>query len=90
MENKDFLNVFHFGVATGLSFGLFVFLLGLASWLLGCGLSIVDLISEIYIGFSPSLVGSILGLVWGFLCGFIFSIILSYIYNILQKNCNHH
>lgn len=79
------LNVGSFGIAIGAALGIFMFLLGLSSWLFNLGSQWVNLISSVYVGFDYGFFGSILGAIYGFIDGFLFGIIASLVYNKLQN-----
>lgn len=49
------------------------------------GTALVNLIASLYIGFAPTLPGSILGAIWGLFDGFIGGVVLAWTYNQLQK-----
>jgi hypothetical protein len=74
------LNVWGFGLALGIITAIWMFLLGLsAMW--GYGVEYVRLVGTLYIGFVPTLLGSILGAIWGFIDTFIFGVIFAALYN---------
>ena len=74
------LSVRGFGFALGLlgaiKFGLLVVL---ASF--GHGLSILSLLSSLFVGIEPNLGGFVVALVWGFVCGGFFGSVLAWLYN---------
>ena len=74
------LNIKALAVAMGAMWGGGMLFLGWAS-MLGWGVKAVDVMSSVYIGFSSSLLGSIIGAVWGFLDGAIGGIIIALVYN---------
>jgi len=78
---KATLGVISFGLAVGITSGIFVFLLGLTSALFDWGTHIVAVLSSLYIGYSPSFVGSVAGAVWVFVDGFIGGGITAWLYN---------
>ena len=41
----------------------------------------VAVLSSVYIGYSPTFVGSITGAVWGFVDGFIGGVLIAWLYN---------
>ena len=75
------LGVISFGLAVGISWALGVFLLGLAAGLFDWGVPVVAILSSLYIGYSPSFVGSIAGAVWGFVDGVVFGVLIAWLYN---------
>ena len=63
------LGVVSFGLAVGVTWALGVFVLGLAAGLFDWGVPVVEILSSLYIGYSPTFVGSVVGAVWGFVDG---------------------
>ena len=78
---KASLGVVSLGLAVGISWALGVFLLGLAAGVLDWGVPAVTVLSSVYLGYSPSFVGSIAGAVWGFVDGFIGGVVIAWLYN---------
>ena len=78
------LNVKKFAIAFGLSSAIGILLLG---WMAsaGWGLSMVNVVSSIYIGYGPSFFGAIVGAVWAFFDGAIGGAIVAWIYNMAKK-----
>ena len=75
------LGVISFGLAVGLTLSISVFFLGVMSALFEWGVPVAAVFSSLYIGFSPTLVGSIAGAVWAFVNGFIVGLLIAWIYN---------
>ncbi len=48
---------------------------------LSAGVSLVAVLSSLYIGYAPSFVGSVAGTVWAFVDGFIGGVIIAWLYN---------
>ncbi len=80
-QSKATLGVVSLGLAFGVTWALGVFLLGLAAGLFDWGVPVVAVLSSVYIGYSPTFVGSITGAVWGFVDGFIGGVIIAWLYN---------
>lgn len=78
---KRLLNVLSLGLACGITFAMGFFLLGTTAWLFNWGNELVRVISSMYIGYSPSFLGSIIGAVWGFFDGFIMAVLIAFLYN---------
>jgi hypothetical protein len=68
-------------LAAGATWGIGMFLLGLASMLFNWGTSMTEMMSSVYIGFAPTFVGSVIGGVWGFVDGAIGGAVFAYLYN---------
>ena len=79
--NKATLGVVSLGLAFGITWALGVFLLGIAAALFEWGVPVVAVLSSVYIGYSPSFVGSVSGAVWSFVDGFIGGALLAWLYN---------
>ena len=78
---KSTLGVVSLGLAFGITWALGMFLLGIAAALFDWGVPVVAVLSSVYIGYSPSFVGSIAGAVWGFVDGFISGVLMAWLYN---------
>ncbi len=75
------LGVISFGLAAGIVWSLFVFVVGIAATLFEWGILVVKVLSSLYIGYMPSFVGSIAGAVWAFVDGFVAGALLAWLYN---------
>ena len=75
------LGVISFGLALALTLAVFTFLLGLMAAFFGWGQVIVQVLASLYIGYSPTFVGSIAGAVWAFVDGFVAGIMIAWLYN---------
>ena len=73
-----------FGCALGITWSLYVIFLGITS-IFGWGMSFVDAISSLYVGYSASIVGIIIGGIWAFVDGYIGGVIFAWVYNKLAK-----
>jgi len=80
-EHHMTLGVVSFGLAIGLTWAILVFVLGLVAALLGWGLGIAIALSTLYVGFGPTLIGSITGAVWAFASGLVAGILIAWFYN---------
>lgn len=67
-------------VGLGLSCGIYMLLLGWVA-MFGWGVSIVEALSSLYIGFAPSFLGGTIGALWGFVDGAIGGAIFAWFYN---------
>ena len=75
------LGVVSLGLAIGIAWALAMFLLGLMAGLFDWGVPVVAVLSSLYVGYSPSFVGSVTGAVWGFVDGFIGGVVIAWLYN---------
>ena len=78
------LNVKALAVAVGASWGVCMLFLGLIS-VFGWGERFVDLMASVYVGYKPTLLGSIIGAAYGFVDGAIGGAIVALIYNVVAK-----
>ena len=65
--------------------GVVVFLLGLTTALAGWGILVVQVLSTLYIGYEPTLLGAITGAVWAFVDAFVIGVLVAWIYNRLVR-----
>ncbi len=79
------LNPLAFGLAAGIFWGVMLGGWTLLGYWTGYGREILELITQIYPGYSVSLIGSCLGLVYGFLDGFVACVLFAWLYNRLAK-----
>ncbi|HEX9769018.1 MAG TPA: bacteriophage holin [Kiloniellales bacterium] len=75
------LGVISFGLALGVTFAIFVFVLGLVAAAFGWGVQLAAALSSLYIGFGPTFVGAIAGAVWAFVDGLIAGVLIAWFYN---------
>ncbi len=78
------LNVRKLAVSTGIVWAACVLFLG---WVAssGWGVSMVSVISSLYVGYGPSFVGGIIGGVWAFFDGAIGGALIAWVYNMAKK-----
>jgi hypothetical protein len=74
-----------FGLAAGILWGLAVLVTGLMAALFGYGKMFVDVVGSFYIGYQPTMTGSLIGGVWGFFDALIGGFIFALLYNLLVK-----
>ncbi|MEE8504946.1 MAG: bacteriophage holin [Kiloniellales bacterium] len=75
------LGVISFGLALGVTTALFTFVLGLMAAFFGWGVELAAVMASLYVGYSPTFVGTITGTVWGFVDGFVAGILIAWLYN---------
>ncbi|KPK33538.1 MAG: hypothetical protein AMS24_00660 [Chlamydiae bacterium SM23_39] len=80
------LNIKSFALSLGITWGLSMIFLG---WVaaLGWGVSLVELFSSFYVGFSATFIGGIIGGLWGFVLGMIIGAVIAFFYNLFAKVC---
>jgi hypothetical protein len=79
------LDVRAFAIACGLTWGLAMFALGVIDIFTTWGDVFGAIMSKMYIGYSPTLLGSIIGGVWGFCDAGVGGLVFAWIYNKLVK-----
>ena len=79
------LDVKAFGLACGLLWGLAMFLLGIIDMLTKWGDGWGALMSTVYIGYQPTIIGSLIGGLWGFVDAGIGGLVLAWLYNKFAK-----
>jgi hypothetical protein len=79
------LDVKAFGLAMGITWGGAMFLLGIVDIFTAWGDWFGLIMSTVYIGYSPTLVGSIIGGIWGFCDAGIGGVVIAWLYNKLAK-----
>ena len=75
------LDVGALGVAFGITWAIGILVLGWIGWLSGWGISMINVIGSVYLGFKPTFGGTILGAIWAFVDFFIGGVIFALIYN---------
>lgn len=75
------LNPMSLGLAGGVLYGVFVFIITILGLIAGYGLSYIELLATLFPVYSVTFVGAILGLVYGFILGFVLFYFLGYLYN---------
>lgn len=81
MITTDSLNTRKFMLAWGLAFGLLFLVMGLLATFFGIGIELVDMASQMYIGYEPTFIGSVIGGIWGYVEGTILGLLIAYLYN---------
>lgn len=82
MKNHK-LGVLKLGFALGMTWSLGMLCLGLMAWQLHWGTNMVAVLGDLYIGYAPTLAGSIIGAIWGFFDCFIAGAMIAWFYNLL-------
>lgn len=79
------LDVRAFGLACGIVWGAGMFIIGLMTAFSTWGAGFERVMSTLYIGFSPTLLGSVIGAAWGFVDAGIGGLVVALIYNKLSS-----
>ena len=81
------LSACNLGTSLGVVYGLSLFVLVALNMSAGIGTQVLKLLSSLYAGYHPTLIGAFLGLAWGFIHGFVFGAILAGVYNYCRCAC---
>jgi hypothetical protein len=76
------LHTLSLALAMGTTFAVMMFLFGLIAWTTGLWAGAVEVIGTAYLGYAPTLVGSLIGALWGFVDGFVFAGLIAWLYNV--------
>lgn len=80
------LGIISLGLAVGVCAAIYVFLLGMAAGLFGWGWIAVEVLSSMFLGYGPTIVGSITGAVWAFVDGFVAGVLIGFFYNVFLRS----
>ena len=87
-RGKHHLHVISFGLAVGVTWALGIFILGIVNIFFSTwGVDFISSIGSVYVGYEPTILGSILGGIWAFIDGFIGGVILAWLYNQFSGCC---
>lgn len=78
------------GLSLGILWGLSIFGMGLMAYFYAYGKPFVEAMSVLYLGYEPSIKGSILGGIIGFVDAFIMGALIAWLYNLCSRcvcNC---
>lgn len=75
------LDIKALGLTVGIFWGLYCVLLGITSMLFGYGTPLLELLASLYVGYKPTLLGSLAGGLWAFADGFIGGAVVAWLYN---------
>ncbi|ALM10415.1 MAG TPA: membrane-associated protein [Candidatus Peribacter riflensis] len=75
------INVKAFALTCGIFWAVGVVLFAALAAKTGMASSFVGLLSEIYLGYGPTLRGMLFGIVWGFLDGLVCGAVFAWLYN---------
>ncbi len=78
------LNVGKFGLAGGIVWGVSLFVMVFISMWTGWAQQFLNLVADVYPGFSITPAGAVIGLIWGFFDCFIGFSIFAWLYNKLS------
>jgi hypothetical protein len=79
------LDIKAFGFALGLVWGILSFLLGVVDTLYFWGNTWGKMMALVYLGYNPTILGSIIGAIWGFVYASILGFAIAWMYNRLVE-----
>jgi len=84
----DKINAKAFGLALGITWGGLIFILGILNMLFFWGNFLLRLMSMVYVGYRPTVLGNIFSSIWAFIYASLFGFVLACIYNkIVDEGC---
>lgn len=83
--SRDELSLLRFAIALGFTVSIGMLFLGLIATYCGWAVPMVEAIGSVYIGYTTTLVGSLVGGAWGFVDGFVCGALIAIVYNLLGK-----
>ncbi|STX40356.1 Uncharacterised protein [Legionella donaldsonii] len=75
------------GLALGILWGISIFLMGIIAYYSSYGQPFVAAMGSLYVGYQPSILGSVIGGIIGFIDAFIGGVILAWLYNLFAHCC---
>ena len=77
-----------FGLSLGVVWGVSVFIMGLVAQYLSYGTEFVSAMGVVYIGYEPSIVGSVIGGLFGFIDALVGGALIAWLYNVFSGCCS--
>ena len=79
------LDVKALGLSVGITWAGAIVFMGLVCRFSGWGVSFVDAMGKLYLGYKPTFIGSAVGGIWGFLDMGIAGVVIAWLYNKFTK-----
>lgn len=79
------LDVKALGLTLAIVWGASMLIMGLVAMGTNYGVVFVNVLSTMYLGYRPTIAGSIIGAIWGFVDAGIAGVIIAWLYNKLAK-----
>ena len=73
------------GISVGILWSLCVMFVGFTAMTLDWGTAFVEVFSSFYLGYEPTVLGSVIGAAWGACDGFLGGFVIAWLYNKLAK-----
>ena len=85
-ELENHINVLNAGISFGLVMFLGMLFLSFSSHFLNWGNEVLDLISNVYLGYSDkTILNAVAGAIWGFFDGFLGGVFIAFFYNLVSR-----
>jgi len=84
---KSRLNPLPLGLALGVLWGFWLFTVGLSAYYFAYGIPFVTAMGTLYVGYAPSIAGSLLGGLIGFTDAFCGGLVVAWLYNAFSSWC---
>lgn len=81
------IHIVGLGLAVGIVSALYIFVMGLSARFFGVGMDVVHLTGSLYLGYAPSVLGSLIGALYAFVDGFVFGALIALFYNLCCNCC---
>ncbi len=75
------LSIKAMGLAIGVTWAVYITFLGLFACYMNWGTPFVDIMGSLYIGYKPTIIGSIIGGAWALVDGAVAGVIIAWVYN---------
>lgn len=79
------LSIKGLGLALGVVWSVYIIFLGLLAGYMDWGVPFVEIMGSLYIGYKPTLLGSLIGGAWAVVDGAIAGVIIAWVYNKLAS-----
>jgi hypothetical protein len=79
-----------FGLSLGVVWGASVLIMGLLAHYFAYGTGFVTAVGVVYIGYEPSIMGSLIGALFGFIDALVGGALIAWLYNVFSGCCKKH
>lgn len=76
-----------FGLSLGVVWGASVVIMGLLAHYFAYGTAFVTAVGVVYVGYEPSIMGSLIGGLFGFIDALVGGVIIAWLYNVFSGCC---
>lgn len=75
------IHIHTLALSLGIVWGVGLLILGLSATVFGYGVTFIDLIGSLYVGYAPTALGALIGGVWGFIDAYVGGLLIGWLYN---------